>query len=510
MSNLIDMWKRLGSGVGIEIQGEDLLVVAVKSRSSGVAVLGMLRVEGFRDRPAADWGGEYSALLREHGLSHVSATVCLPREEIVVRQLRVPPMPSKERAAAVRYQLDGLHPYGEEDVSFAWATVKDGGKEHPSTLVAAITRRERVDYWANLFEEAGIAVASFTVGEATLSTALRMRPEAAPKPLLLVEADDKALEVYGESAARPLLSAEFPLRSMAPARGLQLALADLRLGSEERVSLGVFGEASAEASGELGAVSSALDVRAIEELFPAPQQAPAAFNLRDDLRGFAVGLEAACPRVGWQANLLPVERRTADSRWRWAPTAALLFLLVLLGAGFLVRPWMQNQAYAEALQERIAVFENAVTEVRDAKSQAEDARRKLAILRRLNGRTRSDLAILNELSQRVPDTAWLQQLQISDDGVKLNGEAQNAADLLRVLNAAQSVQKARFTTSLRKIEEGESFQVAADRSATPAPAAPPPAAPAPSAPEPAALEPSAPEPAAAAPPEASSPEGGAE
>jgi general secretion pathway protein L len=216
------------------------------------------------------------------------------------------------------------------------------------------------------------------------------------------------------------------------------------------------------------------------------------------LRGFAVGLESACPRVGWQANLMPVERRTADSRWRWAPTAALLFLLLLLGVGFLVRPWVQDKAYADALRERIEKFETAVAEVRDAKAQAEDARRKLAILRRLGDRTRRDLAILNELSQRVPDSAWLTQLQISDDDIKLNGEAQNAADLLRVLNEAQTVTKARFTTSLRKIEDGESFQIAVDRAAPPAPGTAP-AAPATAAPpQPSAEQPPAAPPAAQA------------
>jgi len=479
MANLIDMWKRSGAGVGIEIRGEELVAVAVKARPSGVSVLGVLRVEGFRERPAADWGRDYAAMLREHGLAHVSATVCLPREEIVVRQLRLPPMAEKERAAAVRYQIDSLHPFGDEEVCFASATVQDGGKERPSTLAVAIARRERVDYWANLFQEASIAVASFTVGEATLSTILRMRREPAAQPLLVVEADDEALHIYGESSARPLLSAEFPLRSMPPARGLQLAVSDLRLGAEERVGLTFFGPAAAEAAGDLSSTSPALELRSVEEVFPPPLSAPSGFDVRDHLRGYAVGLEAACPRVGWQANLLPPERRTADSRWRWAPTAALLFLLLLLGAGYLVRPWVQNKAYADALRERIAVYEGAVAEVRDAKTQAEDARRKLDILRGLGDRTRRDLAILNELSQRVPNSAWLTQLQIDDDGVRLNGEAQNAADLLRVLNESQTVGKARFTTSLRKIEEGESFQIAAERTAAPMAAAQPPPAPAP-------------------------------
>src|SRR5690606_5703023 len=134
----------------------DLLAVAVKSRPAGVTVLGAFRVEGFRDKAAAEWGRDYQRFVAEHGLGHVAATVCLPRNELVVRQLRLPPMPEKERAAAVRYQLDGLHPYGDAEVCFAYASLGEFGKDRPGTMAVAITPRERVDAWANLFEEAGV------------------------------------------------------------------------------------------------------------------------------------------------------------------------------------------------------------------------------------------------------------------------------------------------------------------------------------------------------------------
>ena len=433
--------------------------------SGGRDGVGAFRVEGFRDKPAAEWGRDYQRFVTEHGLGHVAATVCLPRNELVVRQLRLPPMPDKERAAAVRYQLDGLHPYGDAEVCFAYASLGESGKDRPVTMAVAITPRERVDAWANLFEEAGVAVAAFTVSEATLYAALRVRPEPPRQPLLTVDAEPDALLIYGESASRPLLTAEFPVRSMQPARGLQLALSDLRVAPEARVGLTVFGSEAAAALDELAGVSAALEPRALEEVFPAPLQAPADFRLREDLRGLAVALESACPRVGWRANLLPADRRSTDSRWRWAPTAALLLLLAALGGGFLVRPWVQDGAYAEALRGRIAEYEETVELVRGAKMSAEDARRKLAILRGLGERTRRDLEIFSELSEKIPSSAWLTQMQIGDGGVQLNGEAQAAADLLKTLNESARLEKARFTTSLRKIESGESFQIAAERKA---------------------------------------------
>ena len=83
---------RIGSGCGIEIRGGDLFVVCLKSRPSGVRVEAATTIEGFRTRPPEEWGREYKALLESCGMTHVAATVSLPREDVIVRQIHLPPM----------------------------------------------------------------------------------------------------------------------------------------------------------------------------------------------------------------------------------------------------------------------------------------------------------------------------------------------------------------------------------------------------------------------------------
>ncbi|MEZ5396275.1 MAG: PilN domain-containing protein [Bryobacterales bacterium] len=192
-------------------------------------------------------------------------------------------------------------------------------------------------------------------------------------------------------------------------------------------------------------------------------------------------------------NLLPEERRKSDSRWRYAPTAALAAMLALLAVGFAVRPVVQDRKYAAALEQRIAALEAIAAETEAAHDEAERVRAKLAILGALSVRTQNDLRILSEVSDRLPTSAWLTSIEIDDDGARLVGEADAAAPLLEALNQSSSLAEAAFSTSLRKIEEGERFQIAAKRRAvTPAPVATPPPAVAQAGPAP------APEPAPAA------------
>src|SRR5450755_1208497 len=76
-----------GTGAGIQIAGADLEVAVARVRPTGVQVLGRLTIPRFRERPALQSGDEYAALLARLGMPHLSATVLLPRPEVIVRQL---------------------------------------------------------------------------------------------------------------------------------------------------------------------------------------------------------------------------------------------------------------------------------------------------------------------------------------------------------------------------------------------------------------------------------------
>src|SRR3954464_3976027 len=97
--NLSKDFRRLlafGSGVGIEIRPDALEVVAARVRPSKVDVVGRMLIENYAGRPAAEWGAEYARFLVSLGMQHLSATVLLPRREVIVRQLPLPGVAPKD------------------------------------------------------------------------------------------------------------------------------------------------------------------------------------------------------------------------------------------------------------------------------------------------------------------------------------------------------------------------------------------------------------------------------
>src|SRR5581483_4727617 len=89
-----------GSGIGIEIGAADLEVAAARVRPSSVHVLGRLTLPRYAERPAAEWGADYLRFLKTVGMAHLSATVLLPRRDVIVRQVALPGIASKDREAA--------------------------------------------------------------------------------------------------------------------------------------------------------------------------------------------------------------------------------------------------------------------------------------------------------------------------------------------------------------------------------------------------------------------------
>src|SRR5689334_1337615 len=136
-----------GSGVGIEIGAADLEVAVARVRPSKIEVLGRLTVANFATRPAAEWGAEYARFLKSLGEGHRSATVLLPRRDVIVRQLALPGVATQNIESAIPFQLDTLHPYGEDEVWWGWSPLGYG------SVLAGIARRETVERYHHLFTE---------------------------------------------------------------------------------------------------------------------------------------------------------------------------------------------------------------------------------------------------------------------------------------------------------------------------------------------------------------------
>lgn len=447
-----------GDGCGIAVRGGDLLVLAARLRPGGVQVLGRTRIQGFRERPPADWGAEYSAFLAKLGLGHVAATLCLPRDEVIVRTIWLPAMRASELNGAIDLLLDELHPYGDAAVYRAAAPLE----RHPTQtgqrqVAVVIAEADRIDGYAEQFARAGIALASCTLSAAALHAAVRLHRSAPQRPFLIADCHGSWLELYGESESSPVWTSALDLGGITLEGALRLAYEDLRLPAGETADLLLVGEAEARPT------PAGFLLQSPDELLPPPLRSTEGFSLRRDALPLAAAIESALPGASLGLNLLPARLRRSNAVLPYAPTLALGLALSLLGLAFLVRPVLQDRAYAAMLDREASRFERIADNVASGAEVSSELRQRLHSILRLQARTESDLALLRELSEILPLSAWLSSLKLDDNGATLTGTAEDADRLLAILDTTSLLDGARFTRSPSSVEDGERFQIQARR-----------------------------------------------
>jgi Tfp pilus assembly protein PilN len=445
-------WLAVGSGAGIHIEGprgaESARIAAVRVRPNGARLLGGFTIEDLPHQPAAVWGADIAAFLRKLGLQNTAATVVLPRRDVIVRVLSLPGVAPKDLAAAVHFQMDGLHPYNDDDVVSSWTRLGGSG-----AVLVAIARRDLVERYATLFAEAGVRITSFTCSAAAIYSALRLfgppkfakagsiqaGSAQAGREILAAEPSAQGIEVYGESLARPVFSASFPL----PPRPQNISEEQTDR-AEEEVDLA---PAAALAAAELRLENTAAPVL-LRDLLGSDPPLP-----------FAAALASACPRLVLALNLLPVEHRRAGSKMMWIPAAAMGAVVLALAGTLVAYPILESRSYARTLAGQIAQIQPAALRAAALDREIEAVHRRTQLLDDLRRRSRADMDALGELTRLLPPPTWLNLLELNALQGTISGETDQAATLLKTIDGSPLFESSEFVQPPLRLLNGEGFRV---------------------------------------------------
>jgi hypothetical protein len=438
-------WLAWGTGVAVEIAANGVLrLMAVKVSPGGVDVLATGEVTGFGERPAVEWGAECVAWMRKAGVGHVALNVLLPRGEMILRPVAMPGVAGKDVPAALAFQVDALHPYGEGEAAWAWARVPDS----PHVLVGII-RREALEHYLTLFREAGLKTASFTVSAAALYSAMRLlaRP---PRSFFTLVPGPTGVEVYGESEAHPVYSAAFELPEY---RAATLAKSELRL------------EPESEAAPLTG-------------LLPTPRRAPAteaggtgsgaawAIDEHQALL-YATALAGACPMLALEVNLLPAELRSSSSRLMYVPTIVLGVILAAVAFGVPLQSRYEDRKYRDLLDHEIGRYRPLAEQVSKLETRIEATRARTRLLDSMKARTKADLDVINEITRLLAPPTWVTGLELGRETVFLTGESDQAVGLLKTLDGSPLFRNSEFVQSLQRVGSAEAFRIRITRKGGP-------------------------------------------
>jgi len=175
-----------------------------------------------------------------------------------------------------------------------------------------------------------------------------------------------------------------------------------------------------------------------------------------------IAVESELAGNGDCVNLLPPEQRPKPGNARYWGYAAMASITLMLLAAVLLHPLWQKREVAIALMAPLAQAQQRAHGVESLKQ--EQAR----VLAEYNYPSEAKLgrppvvAMLEDISQLLPDNTWLQQLDIKAQEISLQGVTNGSSRLINLFEKSRLFEDAQFKSPLVKAPGGEErFQLAA-------------------------------------------------
>ncbi len=431
--------------LGVALNESAIGLVVLK----GHRVLHAFTVEG-QENPAALLKAE----LETRRIRGRKARIGVSRHLAFVKLLELPPVVDGSLAQMVGFELERHLPLPVEEVSFDFTRPPRRHEGPVETLVTAVKRRT-VDRALRLLEEANLRPLSLTLAAHDLIALLGRRPPAERVAWLHRAGEEVTLLLLAGRQIR--LSRSLACTDAEPlAEEIRKSLVLLRW--NELAGLWVSGDGSR--APEASSALSALGRVTAPAWSPAASRALASLGDSESgltLLALAVALGPRRPAL----NLLPESLRPRQLTPGQLITAVNVFATLLLGLGVVFARGYQDQRYLERLNREIRRLDPEVRVVERLRAELEKKRGLLATVKALEESSLKPLPLLRELSEILPQDAWLTTLSLDAKGVELTGQATAASQLIPLLENSPRLEKAEFASPVTKGRDKEQFRIRA-------------------------------------------------
>jgi len=121
---------------------------------------------------------------------------------------------------------------------------------------------------------------------------------------------------------------------------------------------------------------------------------------------------------------------------------------------------LQKQFHHARLDRELNRLADEVTDIDRLQADIQGLRTKLEFLQEQKGGPHTALDILKALTEIVPDSAWVREIAIAPDGIRLDGYADAAAELIPLIDAAPMFTDVSFLSAITKGRDGkEKFRI---------------------------------------------------
>jgi Tfp pilus assembly protein PilN len=449
------------TSLGIDIGSGFVSVVCLKTTFKGVKMAAHAIYPVERDKAAEEQAEVVRGLVQDFlGKRRISPTgifLGIPREKAIFRYVELPLAVKENLRDTLTYEMEKYVPFPADRAYFDFQVMTEDKENGKMRLLLVVVKRESIDPYITLADRPGNWISGIEIRSTALANFFWSRFKTA-------DADSAAFAyLNGRHMELGLLMGGLLTYSRA---------VDLPEGGGD-VDARISGEVEAlrEVSGRQGPLEMMCCYPEADLPYADVFKRQEGIEVRRvDLSGIEIPSIAMIPayglalkgfqKGGMDINLLPLKLRKKANKAGYYAMVALVGLVVLSGFLWGGSAFLQQRLYLKQLDGEISRLEAEVKQIDRIKSERSRLEERIGYLSRLFGSGVSPLFILNELSERIPDSAWVSGLTLSEKGVEIEGEAGSASELIPLLEASALFYDVTFLSTITKSREGkERFRI---------------------------------------------------
>ena len=446
------------TGTGLEIRKDGLYAVLLKTSIGGMKIAAKETRSfdpGLETDEKARIADEFlKGFLKKNSASSAPVFVAVPTEWAVYRYVEMPLVVKENLRESLLYEMEKHVPFSPEDIWYDYGVIKEDNEA--GTIRIHLTALRKAAMMPFFGFQGGPRRAIFgleTTSSALANYLLWVRGPKADRPSIFFYLRKEILEIQimdGNTLlfARSVSSIDANLYEVL-SRELKTAREASGVSDRELDAFFLGDNEMAEAlrrlkdEGEVADIRDAADPTVDIELAPA-------YGLA--MRGVR--------KVPLDCNLLPKEMRKKASKAGLYSMYALLLLLILSGAAWGAGYMVTQRAELRRLNLELKGLAAEAAMVQKIRDEASSLEARLTYLEDLRARRGSVVELLRELTDRIPKSAWISNMTISDKGVEIEGYADSASELIPLLDRSPMFKDVGFLSSITKSREGkERFRI---------------------------------------------------
>lgn len=178
---------------------QDLRMALVQPRGTGIELLKAVSVPVPTDVACDDperFGAFLREAIRQSRIGNKQAVFCVPREQVVLNTINLPPSPADDLPAIVLNQIARELPFSSDQAVIDFALSMDHDPKDPATALVAAVRIDDIDFYRKVASEAGLSLSRIGLRPyANRLAVMACVSEAADQTVLVVESGPHHTEI---------------------------------------------------------------------------------------------------------------------------------------------------------------------------------------------------------------------------------------------------------------------------------------------------------------------------